>query len=99
MIASFNKMFRAVLRSNGLQRGIATAHRPNIQLRPTGLGRWNIEKTPQEVEIHIDLANSDHCGGELCTEKPLQQINASAPNGKGDDDDDDFDNYCFPFLL
>ena len=91
-------MFRAAVKSNGLQRSIATVRQTNVQIRPTGLGRWNIEKSPQEVELHIDLANSDHCGGELCTGKPLQQRNASASNDKGDDDDD-FDDYCFPFLL
>ena len=91
-------MFRAILKKNVLQRSMTTAHVPKAHIRPTGLGRWNIEKTPEEVELYIDLANSDHCGGELCTKTKLKISNAGAANGKGDDDDD-FERYCFPFLL
>lgn len=80
-------------------------------LRPTGLGRWNIEKTILEERKAIDLANHDHCGGPLCSVPPQPVIlkpalkkagpaqKSASAGKKDDDDDDDDDKFYWPFLL
>lgn len=90
------------------QTAVLSGEKTFATLRPTGLGRWNIEKTVIEERKAIDLANHDHCGGPLCSLPPQQDMlkpvlkkagpaqKSASASGKDDDDDDDF---YWPFLL
>ena len=39
----------------------------------TKLGRWKMHDNQQIIDLKVDLANHDCCGGELCTSIPLKQ--------------------------
>jgi len=40
---------------------------------PIKLGRWTIPKDPNTVDLKVDRANHDSCGGPLCTIVPLKR--------------------------
>ena len=89
-------MFRYVLKHSIPIRAIATASRPVAQ-KEGCLGRWKIEKSAQEIDRHIDLNNTDHCGGDLCVqqysvERDYKRVIPQIGATNGDDDDDD-DNH------
>ena len=36
------------------------------------LGRWSIQDDQKTIDLKVDRANHDSCGGPLCTNVPLQ---------------------------
>lgn len=36
------------------------------------LGRWSIPDDPETIDLKVDRANHDSCGGPLCTTVPLK---------------------------
>jgi hypothetical protein len=36
------------------------------------LGRWSIQDDPETIDLKVDRANHDSCGGPLCTAVPLK---------------------------
>lgn len=45
---------------------------------PIKLGRWAIPKDPKTIDLKVDRANHDSCGGPLCTIVPLTSEKPSA---------------------
>ena len=39
---------------------------------PVRLGRWSHQQTKDTVDLKVDWANHDCCGGPLCTNVPLK---------------------------
>ena len=39
---------------------------------PVRLGRWSHQQTKATVDLKVDWANHDCCGGPLCTNVPLK---------------------------
>jgi hypothetical protein len=41
------------------------------------LGRWNTKADKSLIDLKVDLANHDSCGGPLCSSVPLAKIEKS----------------------
>lgn len=39
---------------------------------PIKLGRWSIQDDQETIDLKVDMANHDSCGGPLCTTVPLK---------------------------
>lgn len=40
---------------------------------PIKLGRWSVQDDPDTIDLKVDRANHDSCGGPLCTTVPLKK--------------------------
>lgn len=63
------------------------------------MGRWKVDKTEAEVTDHIDFANLDHCGSELCVQPPKKESKEHKSDTPKENYDDKDDHYYWPFLL
>ena len=52
---------------------------------PTRLGRWRLRESQDTIDLKVDWANHDCCGGPLCTNVPLKKEEASKVENTDDD--------------
>ena len=56
-----------------LKRNLSFLKKPSV----IKLGRWKMQNEQEIIDLKVDLANHDSCGGPLCTTVPLKQIKKS----------------------
>ena len=52
---------------------------------PTRLGRWRLKESQDVIDLKVDWANHDSCGGPLCTNVPLKKKEESSKAEEVDD--------------
>jgi len=64
------------------------------------LGRWETNKNNKIIDTHVDWANHDHCGGELC-KLPSPNDNDNDNDNEHDDDEKErkYVDYYTPFMI